>query len=247
MNFTILRFDTLDSTNTEAAKHAKLGASEGLCIIARHQTAGRGRHGRKWISNSDSGLYFSVVLRPKLATRFMPMITLMTGVAAHDTLGEFGLKPDIKWVNDLLVGEKKIGGILAEAVETNEGVAIVVGIGINLKSFRFSPDIAATATSIEEETGRTVTSDELAEKLTEFISYFYSILNGKNGPAKIIDQWRRRSSYFTGKDVRVVLENESIIGTTDGLEENGALRVRKRDGGIAVVQAGNVQNIRPTI
>ena len=103
MNLSIIRYDTVESTNTEATKQAKLGADAGLCIIAGEQTAGRGRHGRTWVSEKDSGLYFSIVLRPKLESRFLPLITLMTGVAVHDTLKEFGIGPDIKWVNDILV------------------------------------------------------------------------------------------------------------------------------------------------
>jgi len=102
MNFTILRFDTLESTNTEAANQARAGADEGLCILARQQTAGRGRHGRTWISERDSGLYFSLILRPKLDAEFLPLITLMSGIAVYDALEELGLKPDIKWVNDVL-------------------------------------------------------------------------------------------------------------------------------------------------
>lgn len=151
MNITILTFDTLDSTNTEALKQARLGAEEGVCIVARQQSAGRGRHGRKWVSEKDAGLYFSIVLRPKIETQYLPLITLMTGVAVHDTLGELGIDADIKWVNDLLVNEKKICGILAETTETNDGPAVVVGIGINIKSSSFPPDIAYIATSIEEQ------------------------------------------------------------------------------------------------
>lgn len=244
MNFNIIRYETIDSTNTEAARLAKLGAAEGLCVIARRQTAGRGRHGRKWISETGSGLYFSLVLRPKIETRFLPLITLMTGVAVHDTLREYDLKPDIKWVNDLIVREKKIGGILAETVDTNVGPAVIVGIGVNLNNSRLPPEIYGIATSIDEETGRTVTADELAETLTQFLSYFYGILTGENGPAAIIGEWRRRSSYFSGKNVRVVLENETVTGTTDGLEENGALRVKRNDGGIAIIQAGDVESLR---
>ena len=103
MNFSLLTFDILDSTNTEALKQARLGADEGVCVIARQQTAGRGRYGRTWISECDAGLYFSVVLRPKLDARDLPVITLMAGVAVHDTLAAFGIKQDIKWVNDVLV------------------------------------------------------------------------------------------------------------------------------------------------
>lgn len=261
MNITVLTFDSLDSTNTEALKQARQGAHEGLCIVARQQTAGRGRHGRTWVSQKDAGLYFSIVLRPKFDTKFLPLITLMTGVAVHDTLQEFGLKPDIKWVNDILVDEKKISGILAETTETNDGIAVVVGIGINLMSSNFPPEIVEIATSIEEqlqkpahEQGRSSDAEcyalphdqasALVETLTKYLDYFYDILQTENGPAEIINEWRRRSSYFSGKAVRVVLENETITGVTDGLEPNGALRVRRENGELSIIQAGDVEQLR---
>lgn len=262
MNITVLTYDSLASTNTEALKQARQGADEGLCLVARQQAAGRGRHGRTWVSEKDAGLYFSIVLRPKLDTKHLPLITLMTGVAVHDTLQELGLKPDIKWVNDLLVNEKKICGILAETTDTNHSLAVIVGIGININSSNFPPEIADIATSIEEELqkltreqGRNIQLDDyalanarasaLAESLTKYLGYFYSILQNENGPSDIINEWRRRSTYFSGKAVRVVLENETITGVTDGLESNGALRVTKADGSVTIVQAGDVQRLRP--
>lgn len=244
MNFTILRYDALESTNTEAANHARLGADEGMCIVARQQTAGRGRQGRTWISEKDAGLYFSVVLRPKVDARLLPLITLMTGVAVYDTLAELGLKPDIKWVNDVLIGEKKICGILAETVDTPQGLAVIAGIGVNITSGNFLDEIAESATSIKTETGKPVAADELAESLTGYLSYFYAIFNDEAGPDEIINQWRRRSSYFSGRRVRVKLEREMIEGITDGLEENGALRVKMPDGSVKIVQAGDVERIR---
>lgn len=244
MNFTILQFDSLPSTNTEALVHAKRGAAEGLCIIARQQAAGRGRQGRTWVSENDSGLYFSIVLRPKIEMRFLPLITLMTGVAVHDTLAEFGLRPDIKWVNDLHVNGKKISGILAETTDTGKGLAVIVGIGINIKNSSFPPEIAGTATSIESETGHTVTIKDLAEGLTRFISFFYGVLNDNDGHAAIIKEWQRRSSYFSGKNVRVTFGNETITGTTDGLESNGALRILTEDGDFKIIQAGDVEQLR---
>lgn len=244
MNINILRFDTIDSTNTEAAKQAKLGADEGLCVIAGQQTAGRGRQGRTWVSEKDSGLYFSIVLRPKIEARFLPLITLMTGTAVRDTLKEFGLKPDIKWVNDILVGDKKISGILAETVETPTGLAVVVGIGINLTSRNFKDDIAETATSIEAELSKRVSPDEVAETLTGYLSYFYELLNGVDGTKEIVNLWRQRSTYFSGKRVRVSLDGTAFDGTTDGLEENGALRVKVADGSVRIVQAADVERLR---
>ncbi|CAN5212771.1 biotin--[acetyl-CoA-carboxylase] ligase [soil metagenome] len=243
MKINILTFDSIDSTNTEAIKQAKMGADEGLCVIARQQTAGRGRHGRSWVSDKDSGLYFSIVLRPKMDVRFLPLITLMTGVAAYDTLLEYGLKPDLKWVNDLLVDEKKIGGILAEAIETTNGLAVIVGVGLNLTSRNFPDEIAETATSIENETGRRPSADDVARSLTRYLDYFYGILN-RGQTAEILRQWRQRSSYFLGKPVSVTLDGTGFNGVTDGLDENGALRVKMADGSVRIVQAGDVQRLR---
>ncbi|MFN2501140.1 MAG: biotin--[acetyl-CoA-carboxylase] ligase [Pyrinomonadaceae bacterium] len=245
MNITVLHYDSLDSTNSEAANQARLGAAEGVCIVAARQTAGRGRHGRTWVSEKDAGLYFSIILRPKLEPRLLPLITLMTGVAVSDALREYGLVPDIKWVNDLHVNGKKIGGILAETVETTTGLAVIVGIGINITSRNFPKSIAADATSIEAESGRRVTSNELAETLTRYLSYFYEILID-DGPEAILQHWRQRSSYFSGKAVRVTVDNDTFEGVTEGLEENGALRVRTSHGNVRIIQAGDVERLRST-
>ncbi|MFZ1700324.1 MAG: biotin--[acetyl-CoA-carboxylase] ligase [Pyrinomonadaceae bacterium] len=248
MNINILYFDSIDSTNTEAANQARQGADEGLCVIAGQQTAGRGRHGRTWVSEKDSGLYFSIVLRPKIENRFLSLITLMAGVAAYDTLKELGVDADIKWVNDLLVGEKKIGGILAETIETPTGLAVIVGIGLNLTSRNFPDEIANTATSIEKETQlmgpRAVDSTTVEARLVGFLEYWYQILHDENGPDAIIQNWRQRSSYYSGKPVRVTLPDGVIEGTTDGLEETGALRVKTADGRTTIVQAGDVERLR---
>lgn len=237
-------FDSLESTNTEALRQARLGANEGTCIIAREQSSGRGRHGRTWVSPKNAGLYFSIVLRPRLQPQFLPLITLMAGVAVHDMLQEYGMKPDIKWVNDVLVGDRKIAGILAEAVETEGGIAVVVGIGINLTSRSFPPEITDTATSIEAALGILLVPEAAGGTLTKYLSYFYEILSSENGSATIIDEWRKRSTYFYGKPVRVALGDEVITGITDGLERNGALRLWRQDGSVAIIQAGDVERLR---
>jgi BirA family transcriptional regulator, biotin operon repressor / biotin---[acetyl-CoA-carboxylase] ligase len=245
MKFTILRFETIDSTNTEALNQAKRGADEGLCVMARQQTAGRGRHGRVWVSERDAGLFFSLVLRPKIEMRFLPLVTLMTAVAVHDTLETlYEIDCDIKWVNDIHVGGKKICGILAETAETSKGLAVVVGIGINLRSSNFPPEIAETATSIENETNQTPDNETLLQKLTFFLSEYCDILYAVNGAERIRAEWTARSSYASGKSVKVVLENETIHGITQGIEENGALRVGQETGEIRTVHAGDVENLR---
>jgi BirA family biotin operon repressor/biotin-[acetyl-CoA-carboxylase] ligase len=170
----------------------------------------------------------------------------MTGVAVHDSLAEFGIESDIKWVNDVHVDGRKISGILAEATETDLGVAVVVGIGINMNSESFPPYLSASSTSLAEETGGEVKRDDLIGSLTRQLNSFYEVLNGEDGPSRILEHWRERSSYYTGKNVRVVLNNDTIYGVTAGLEANGALRVQTNDGNIAVIQAGEVEQLRPT-
>lgn len=247
MNFTILRFDSIESTNIEALNQARQGAEEGLCVIARAQTAGRGRHGRSWISARDAGLYFSIVLRPKIEVKFLPLLTLMAAVVVTEVLSElYELQADIKWANDVHLKGKKICGILAEAAETKKGLAVVVGIGINLTSANFPPEIEEIATSIETEIGAKPRAEEVVENLTRQFAKFYLIYSGADGAARIREEWAKRSSYFFGKQVRVRLENETIFGKTCGIEETGALRLKTDTGEIKVVQAGDVESLRQT-
>jgi BirA family biotin operon repressor/biotin-[acetyl-CoA-carboxylase] ligase len=177
--------------------------------------------------------------------RFLPLITLMTGVAVHDTLeNAFGLDCDIKWANDIHINGKKICGILAESCETVKGLAVIVGIGINLRAASFPAELAGIITSVEAETDHAPSMEILLESLTKHLANYYEILQGENGAAKIRQEWTEKSSYAFGKDVRVTLENETILGTTRGIEENGALRVETQPGEIKIVQAGDVENLR---
>jgi BirA family biotin operon repressor/biotin-[acetyl-CoA-carboxylase] ligase len=246
MNFSVHRFDLIDSTNTEALKHARRGTDEGTCIIARQQIAGRGRQGRIWTSPRDAGLYLSIVLRPRLDAKYLPLITLAAAVAVFDTLAPLGIEADIKWPNDILVNEKKICGILAETAETERGLAVVVGIGINLTSQNFSRELNDTAASLEGVLSRPVAVSELEGPLQKYFDRWYSRLHEPDGALTIIREWGSRSTYFHGKQVSVTLANEMITGVTDGLEANGALRVKKDDGELTIVQAGDVERVRPS-
>jgi BirA family biotin operon repressor/biotin-[acetyl-CoA-carboxylase] ligase len=244
MKITTLSFDTLDSTNTEALNQAKLGAEEGLCVIARQQTNGRGRHGRVWVSSRDAGLYLSMVLRPQLETQYIPLITLAAGIAVHETLAALGVRADIKWVNDVLVGGRKIAGILGETTDTPQGLAVILGVGINVANSSFPPAIADKATSLNAHLKEAVTPAQLATPLIDDLKRFYTTLLSPNGTAAIIDEWGRRSSYFQGKAVKVMLEGEVIRGITDGLAPSGALRVITGEGTLRLIQAGQVELLR---
>jgi BirA family biotin operon repressor/biotin-[acetyl-CoA-carboxylase] ligase len=244
----ILRFDSLPSTNTEAARQALQGAPEGLCVVAREQTKGRGRAGRSWVSPIDAGLYFSLVLRPvHMQARSWPLLTLMAALAVRDALLEtYELKTDIKWPNDILANERKLCGILAETVEAENGRAVIIGIGINLNESAFPPEVKDVATSVATLIGRAPASEPLLQSLIRAIGQRYQILQTTNGEEETIREWSKHSSYAQGQRVRVTLDAEKFDGWTRGLEPDGALRVETLTGEIRIVRAGDVTSLRGT-
>lgn len=166
-----------------------------------------------------------------------PLITFVAALAAGDALQEAaGVQTDIKWPNDLLSGERKICGILAEAIDTPAGRAVIVGIGINLTQNAF-PD----ATSVADATGRRPDREAILAALLSALTRWYSLLGERE---KIIAAWSSRSSYATGKVVQVNNGDESWQGTTCGLEPDGALRLRTGNGEIKLIRAGDVHSLR---
>jgi BirA family biotin operon repressor/biotin-[acetyl-CoA-carboxylase] ligase len=241
----ILRFESLPSTNLEAARQAIAGAAEGVCVVAREQTAGRGRLQRHWVSPKNAGLYFSIIIRPQFEQSIWPLLTLMAAVAVHDALLEAcEIATDIKWPNDILVNDKKLCGILAETVETPQGRAVVVGIGINLTIGSLPPELESVATSVEAACNQKPDSQVVLDALVRALASRYEVLNRADGPKEIIRQWCALSSYSEGKLVRVSENNESFVGTTRGLQRDGALRVETDNGEIRIVRAGDVTAIR---
>ena len=244
----VLRFDSLPSTNTELARMASEGAEEGLSIVADEQTAGRGRLQRAWSSPKGAGLYFSTLLRPKIPPDQWPLVTFMAALAVGDALSDAaGVQTDIKWPNDLLSGERKICGILAEAIDTRNGRAVVLGIGINLTEHAYPAELANVATSVSEATGRPPEREAILAALLVAVSRWYSLLNEPAGREKIIAAWSSRSSYATGRLVRVSNGDELWQGTTSGLEEDGALRLLTESGEIRLVRAGDVYSVRSSV
>jgi BirA family biotin operon repressor/biotin-[acetyl-CoA-carboxylase] ligase len=244
MKIRTLQLETVDSTNTEALRHARMGAEEGLCIVAKTQTAGRGRFDRIWVSEPDAGLYMSLILRPVGDPSLFPILTLMCGVAVHETLRAFGVDGDIKWVNDILVDEKKICGILAETADSEAGLAVVMGIGVNLRPGNFHPEIAGTSTSLESVTGKRVQPSEFAKRLLVEITSLYRLFGSAEGHAKILKEWSGRSSYADGKRVTATTASGVFEGVTRGINEKGALRVEQSDGTVTIVNAGEIERLR---
>lgn len=241
----ILRYSSLPSTNSEASRLALEGAPEGLCIVADEQTAGRGRLQRQWISPRGAGLYMSMILRPRQALETWPVLTLMSAVAVTDTLKRTDkVQADIKWPNDVLVQGRKICGILAETHEAADDRLLVLGIGINLTATAFPPELRETATSVAEVTGKMVDHEIILTTLLKSLSRYYELFQ-QGSFDQIIDAWCKRSSYANGKLVRVVSEDQSIEGTTLGLEPDGALRIVTSAGEVKIIRAGDVTAVRP--
>lgn len=242
---TILRFDSIDSTNLEAIRQARNGAPEGLCIAAREQSAGRGRLERSWHSRKDAGIYFSILLRPTFENTFWPLLTLMAALAVVDALVKScGVRADIKWPNDVYINERKICGILAETTDTPSGMAAVIGIGINLTIGSLTPELLRTATSIEAVTGQPADPEKILTQLLKALAERYEALQNPGGCEHTIREWCAHSTYAFDRQVRVSFDSESFIGITRGLGGDGALRVETAEGQLRLVRAGDVTALR---
>jgi BirA family transcriptional regulator, biotin operon repressor / biotin---[acetyl-CoA-carboxylase] ligase len=241
----IYHFFKIDSTNRVAFELGQAGESEGAVILAEEQTAGRGRAGRVWNSQRGTGIYVTLLLRPRLTPVEAPLLTMMAGLSAHAAVqAQTGLALDLKWPNDLLVGGKKLGGILTEMhAEATAIRFVIVGIGINVNQEKFSGELGSIATSLRMETGRTHSRLELLGRLLrEFENDYTRFL--REGPASVLERFSSVSSFAQGKRVRVTNGTESYTGITAGLGPAGLLQVKRDDGQVVTVIAGDVAEAR---
>lgn len=240
----IIRYKSLPSTNNEAARLAAAGYEEGIAVVAEEQTAGRGRLQRSWVSPLGAGLYCSVLLRPRFPAERWPLITFAAALSVSDALLDTcDLQTDIKWPNDLLAGERKICGILAEVVETEVGKAVILGMGVNVTKEAFPDELSAIAISVEEAVGQPVERSSILHFLLRALTRWYPLLEEIDGDAKLLAEWSSRSSYAEGKLVKVVNGEESLTGVTRGLARDGALFLETEKGTV-VVRAGDVSRVR---
>jgi BirA family transcriptional regulator, biotin operon repressor / biotin---[acetyl-CoA-carboxylase] ligase len=241
----IYHFFKTDSTNRVALELGHAGEPEGAVVLAEEQTAGRGRAGHTWHSERATGIYATLLLRPQLAPVQAPLLTMMAGLSAHAAVQRVaGLSVDLKWPNDLLVRGKKIGGILTEMhAEPSLVRFVIVGIGINVNQEKFPTDLAETSTSLRMETGRAQSRLEvLVQFLRDFESDYSELL--RTGATSVVQRFESISSYARGKRVRVTNGKDSFTGETAGLGEQGLLRVKRDDGEIITVIAGDVAEVR---
>ena len=232
-------FPETESTNSLAMQAAGLGAEEGTVFLADQQTAGRGRNGHAWYSQPGTAILVSVVVRPRISAAQALWLSLMAGVAVHDAIAaSCGVACDLRWPNDLLIGRKKVCGILTEMSAEGEQLRFaVIGIGINVSQRSFPPEFSNSATSLRMETSKEWSRSELLIALLRSLQAQY-----RRGLARALDKSllpriEEISSYVSGKPVHVD-EAGGYDGITAGLDSRGFLRVRTQDGTRTVLSGG---------
>lgn len=238
----LLIFDTLDSTNTHATKLAKAGAAEGTVVIARQQTAGRGRMGRTFLSPMDTGLYMSLVLRPGCPADQLMHLTCATAVAVCDAVETITkVRPQIKWINDLVMNKRKLAGILTELGFTAQGQVdyAVIGIGINVSHSPgdFPPELQGLACSVFSETGKKPNISDLAAGLILSLEGMKKRLLSSR--EQIMEAYRR-DCITLGSDVKVISPSGTRQGRAVDIRNDGALVVDFPDGSREAVASGEV-------
>jgi len=235
-------FDRLSSSNTRAAKMARDGAAHGAAVVADSQTGGRGRLGRQWHSPPGLNLHLSLVLRPRLEPAQAPPLSLAAAVGvAHGLQPFLGDPPTVKWPNDLLVGGRKICGILVEmSAEMGSIKQIILGVGVNINATSFPQELQGRATSIRLESGEVVSRSAVLASVLNNIEPWIETLQA--GPGDIIAAWLKLAPWI-GEPITVTLPagGATVRGVALGLDHTGALRLGLRDGKEEAIVAGEME------
>lgn len=227
------------STNDEAARLARAGARHGTIVIAQAQRAGRGRDGRTWQSPPGLGLYLSVVVRPPLPIDLVPPMTLAIGVALCDVARRFGADAVLKWPNDVLVGKRKLAGVLVEAQSQGPRLeAVIVGIGVNLGG-ALPPEVADLAITLEEAAGTSLDRERFVQGLLEAVEHWIDRYVANGLPA-VSSAWEARMARH------LLARASDIVGEVCGLDGDGALLLRDDAGTLHRVRSGDVEVMRDT-
>ncbi len=234
-------FKEIDSTNNYAKTLAADGHPEGTVVIAESQSSGRGRRGRQWYSDSGQGIFLSLILRPPLPVNELSRINMAIALAIVDALQEVGIKSGIKWPNDILIKDRKIAGILTEAITDMDGIEFIVsGIGLNVNTLieDFPAELRAIVTSVREEAGRMVSRVHLLQILLLKLEQRYQQLI--SGAFTEILEQVRTLSLVIGRDITI----KQLGGITEGraidIDNNGFLLVRYGQGNIHHLMSGEV-------
>jgi BirA family biotin operon repressor/biotin-[acetyl-CoA-carboxylase] ligase len=238
----VRRFEEIDSTNTYLRTEARGGAPDGVVAVAEYQTAGRGRLDRRWESPPGASLLLSILLRPRIDPSELHLCTAAVALAAAEaSLTVGGVSPTLKWPNDLLVGESKLAGVLAEA-EFDQGrvSAVIVGIGINVAWG--GPD-GVGGTCLNDQAGRAIDREALMQGLLTALTPRRASLDSLEGRCHLADELRRQCSTV-GQQVRVEMASETVTGLAQEIDDAGHLIVQTTNG-TRTVSAGDVVHLRP--
>lgn len=235
-------FQETTSTNDIVEKLARDGVNEGVVVFAEAQSKGRGRLGRKWLSPPGKGLWFSVLLRPALRLQEATQLTVASATALRRAIANLtGLKPEIKWPNDILLGQRKVAGILTELkAELDRVNYLILGIGVdvNLSPSDFPADLRQTATSISAELGRPVSRADLAVAILRELDADYARV--KVGDfAAVAEEWESHCTTL-GRDVCIRTGERQIRGRAESLGEDGALLLRTEHGHLERIAGGDL-------
>jgi len=235
-------FQETTSTNDIIEKLARDGVKEGVVVFAESQTKGRGRLGRKWISPPAKGLWFSVLLRPDLRPQAATQLTVATATAlARAIRRQTNLSPEIKWPNDILIGERKVAGILTElSAELDHVKYLILGIGVdvNLSASEFPVELRKIATSLKIETGRAVNRADLATAILEELDADYArICSGQF--ESVAAEWEEQCATI-GRNVAIRIGDRAIQGRAESLDSDGALLLRTEHGRLERIIGGDV-------
>ena len=246
----IHHFYKIGSTNTAAMAAAAEGAPEGTVFLAEEQTAGRGRGAHSWDSARCTGIYCSVILRPALPPSNVLVMALAAALAVDAAIEQVDARahPDLKWPNDVLVGGKKVCGILTEMnAEATRVRYLVVGIGINVNQSSFPEELENAATSLRMLTGSEWSRVELTAALLKLLDREYRLLiDDKDARRSILERFAERSSWVRNKKVRIEENGSTIEGTTEGLDESGFLQIKTAKG-VQTIFSGTVRDMNEQI
>jgi BirA family biotin operon repressor/biotin-[acetyl-CoA-carboxylase] ligase len=236
----VLCYESVSSTNDLAKQLAEEGAVEGTLVVAGQQTAGRGRHARRWHSSAGSSLLLSLILRPPLKPELLPHLFMSSALAVAQAVEQATSLPvHFKWPNDILLGSKKAGGILIETSLSGEELQFaVIGIGLNVNlDVHDFPEITATATSLSTELGHEASRLEILRSLLTFVEREYLLLVKGESP---VARWTARLLQI-GEEIEVDTPGGRETGKLQGVDAHGTLLVRRGDGTEARITVGDVR------
>lgn len=237
---TCLCFDTLDSTNDYGKLLAKSESVHGALIVADTQTAGKGRRGRSWQSETGSTIAMSLCLEPKLPTERVSGLTLVMALAVAEAISEAAdITPQIKWPNDIVLNGKKICGILTEMCFVNAHYAVIIGAGINVNMTDFPEEIRETASSLKLESGREISREKLIAAILKYFEAFYEQYE-QTQDLFLLKERYEDMLVNRGKEVRVLDPKEPYTGVAKGITAEGNLVVVCEDGTEKEVFSGEV-------